>query len=178
METDSNIHAQCDAADCVVPPNRRQFLRDAFLSVAGAMIAVGVNKTEAFAMSLEFTEATRSSGTRHSYAIPAIDGAQVDKENEVILVRWKDGLYAFSLACPHQNTALKWSESDRRFQCPKHHSEFTPDGTYVPDSGRATRNMDRFAIMRDGAGVSVDLDSLYQEDTDGAAWAAAVVKLR
>ena len=38
--------------------------------------------------------------------------------------------------------------------------------------------MDRFAITRDGAGVSVDLDKLYQEDTDGPQWAAAVVQLR
>ena len=48
----------------------------------------------------------------------------------------------------------------------------------MPDSGRATRNMDRFAIARDGGGVSVDLDKLYEQDTDGALWAAAVVKLK
>jgi Rieske Fe-S protein len=178
MENEANIHAQCDAADCVVPPNRRQFLRDAFLSVAGALIAVGMNKRDALAMSLEFTNATGSHGSLHSYAIPAADGAQIDKQNEVILVRWQDGLYAFSLSCPHQNTALKWNDTDHRFQCPKHHSEFTPDGSYVKDSGRATRNMDRFAIARDGAGVSVDLDKLYEEDTDGPAWGAAVVKLK
>jgi Rieske Fe-S protein len=178
MRDESEIHAQCDAAECVVAPTRRQFLRDAFLSVAGALVAVGMNKTNALAMPLEFTAATHSRGNRHSYAIPGIDGAQIDKDNEVILVRWQDSLYAFSLSCPHQNTALKWSESDRRFQCPKHHSEFTADGAYVPDSGRATRNMDRFAITRDGAGVSVDLDKLYEQDTDGALWAAAVVKLK
>jgi nitrite reductase/ring-hydroxylating ferredoxin subunit len=178
MSNETDIHADCDAADCVVSPNRRQFLRDTFLSVAGALVAVGMNKATALAMPLDFTAATRSRGNRHSYAIPSVDGAQVDKDNEVILVRWQDGLYAFSLSCPHQNTALKWSASDHRFQCPKHHSEFTPDGTYVPDSGRATRNMDRFAITRDGGGVSVDLDKLYQEDTDGPQWAAAVVKLK
>ena len=142
------------------------------------MIAVGVSKSTAFAMPLDFTNATRAKGNRRTYAIPAADGAQVDKESEVILVRWQDGLYAFSLSCPHQNTALKWNDGDHRFQCPKHHSEFTPDGTYVPDSGRATRNMDRFAITRDGTGVSVDLDKLYEQDTDGPQWAAAVVKLK
>jgi len=177
MRPESDIREKCDAADCAVPPSRRQFLGDAFLSVASALVAVGMSKTAAFAMPLEFTTATRVNGTRHSYAIPSVDGAQFDRDNELILVRWQSSLYAFNLACPHQNTALKWSESDRRFQCPKHHSEFTPDGTYVPDSGRATRNMDRLAITRDGAGVTVDLDKLYQEDTDGAAWAAAVVKL-
>ena len=177
IRNESDIHGQCDAADCAVPPSRRQFLRDAFLRVAGALVAVGVSKTAAFAMPLELTTPTRSRGTLHSYAIPALDGAQVDRDNEVILVRWQNVLYAFSLSCPHQNTALKWSDHDHRFQCPKHHSEFTPDGTYVPDSGRATRNMDRFAIARDGAGVAVDLDKLYQEDTDGPSWGTALVKL-
>lgn len=177
MRNESDNHAQCDAADCAVPPTRRQFLRDAFLSVAGALVAVGASKATAFAMPLEFTTAMRSKGTQRNYAIPAGDGAQIDKDNEVILVRWQNAMYAFSLSCPHQNTALKWSQSDHRFQCPKHHSEFTPDGAYVPDSGRATRNMDRFAITRDAAGVSVDLDKLYQEDTDGPQWAAAVLKL-
>jgi hypothetical protein len=37
--------------------------------------------------------------------------------------------------------------------------------------------MDRFAIQRDGAGVTVDLDKLYQEDTDGPQWAAAVIRV-
>lgn len=176
MPHEPNTHDDCDAADCVVPPSRRQFLRTAFASVAGAMIAAGMNATTAFAMPLELTEPTRARGPRRSYAIPATDGAQIDKENDVILVRWQDALYAFSLACPHQNTALKWDE--RGFQCPKHHSQFTPDGTYVADSGRATRNMDRFAISRDGTGVAVDLDKLYEQDADGAAWTAAVIKLK
>jgi Rieske Fe-S protein len=176
MPNEPDIHAQCDAADCVVSPDRRQFLRDAFLSVAGALVAVGMSKTGALAMPIELTSAVRARGALRTYAIPTADGAQVDKDNEVILVRWQDALYAFSLSCPHQNTALKWD--GKTFQCPKHHSEFTPAGTYVPDSGRATRDMDRFAITRAGAGVSVDLDKLYQQDTDEALWTAAVVKLK
>jgi len=160
-----------------VPTSRRRFLRDSFLSVAGAMVAVGMSKTAALAMPLEFTEATRSSGNVHSYAVPAADGAGIDKSNEVILVRWQNSVYAFNLSCPHQNTALKWDEGDHAFQCPKHHSKFTPDGAYIAGSGRATRNMDRFAIQRVGNGVSVDVDKLFQEDTDGPQWAAAVVKI-
>jgi hypothetical protein len=35
--------------------------------------------------------------------------------------------------------------------------------------------MDRFAIKRDGANVAVDLDVLYRQDDDRAAWDAAVV---
>jgi hypothetical protein len=51
------------------------------------------------------------------------------------------------------------------------------DGIYLKDSGRATRNMDRFAVRKDGNNVVVNLDKLYQEDEDEAAWKAAFVAL-
>jgi arsenite oxidase small subunit len=177
MTDEKKTHDDCEQHDCFVPTSRRRFLRDSFLGVAGALIAVGMSKSDAFAMPMAFTEATRSSGTTHSYTVPPADGAQIDKDNEVILVRWQNAIYAFSLSCPHQNTALRWDDRDHTFQCPKHHSKFTAAGAYIADSGRATRNMDRLAIRRDGAGVTVDVDKLYQEDTDGPQWASAVVKL-
>jgi len=88
-----------------------------------------------------------------------------------------DAVYAFALSCPHQNTALKWDERDHGFQCPKHHSKFQPDGAYIPGSGRATRNMDRYAIQMQPSGVTVDLDKVFEEDSDGPQWTAAVVRL-
>jgi Rieske Fe-S protein len=177
IDNSTNTHA-CEGTDCFVPTSRRRFLRDSFLTVAGALVAVGMPKSAAFAMPLEVVDAERSSGNTRSYSVPATDGAVVDKGNEVIVVRWQDAIYAFALSCPHQNTALKWDDRDHGFQCPKHHSRFQANGDYIEGSGRATRNMDRFALSRDGAGVTVDLDKLYQEDTDNAAWTAAVVHLK
>jgi nitrite reductase/ring-hydroxylating ferredoxin subunit len=176
MAGDSDLHDDCGAG-CLVSGSRRQFLRQSFLSVAGALIAVGASRREALAMPLALTSGTRVGRTQVTYAVPGVDGAQIDKANEVILVRWQNAMYAFDLSCPHQNTALHWEEGDRDFQCPKHHSRFKPSGEYVEGSGRATRNMDRFAISRDGAQVRVDLDKLYQDDTDPTAWAAAMIKL-
>lgn len=166
-----------ECAGCGLPESRRRFLRDTFLSMAGTLVAVGASRASAFAMPLEFTEGTRHGNQTVTYPIPAADGAQIDKQNEVILVRWQNAVYAFNLSCPHQNTALRWDDGDHQFQCPKHHSRFQPDGEYVPDSGRATRNMDRFVITRAANNVVVNLDKLYQDDTDPAPWAAAVVKL-
>ena len=40
-----------------------------------------------------------------------------------------DRCYAFNLACPHENTALKWLPKDGRFQCPKHESQYQPCGS-------------------------------------------------
>ena len=175
ISDESPIHEACEQEDCFVPTSRRRFLRDSFLSVAGALVAVGMTKSAAFAMPLEFTKAIDARGTTRSYSLPTVDGAQIDKDNDVILVRWQNALYAFNLSCPHQNTALRWDDADHGFQCPKHHSRFRPDGEYVAGSGRATRNMDRFAISMQGGAIAVDLDKLYQEDTDGPQWAAALV---
>jgi len=177
MSKNTDIHDECEQFDCAIPNSRRQFLRDSFLSVAGAMMAVGMAKNAALAMPLEFTGAKRSSGSTRSYAVPAVDGAQIDKDNDVILVRWQNAIYAFALSCPHQNTALKWDDHDHAFQCPKHHSRFQPDGSYIAGSGRATRNMDRYAIQMLPTGVTVDLDKVFEEDSDGPQWIAAVVHL-
>jgi hypothetical protein len=55
MSDQPNIHDDCEGQDCFVPSSRRRFLRDSFLSVAGALVAVGMAKSAAFAMPLEFT---------------------------------------------------------------------------------------------------------------------------
>jgi cytochrome b6-f complex iron-sulfur subunit len=99
----------------------------------------------------------------------------VDKAREVILVRHEQTVYAFGLSCPHQKTPLRWSQADGRFQCPKHKSMFKADGAFM--DGRATRNMDRYAIRRDGGNVIVDLGKLYREDENRDEWIAAVVRL-
>lgn len=112
-------------------------------------------------------------GTPIRYPLPAGDGVMIDKQNDVILVRWKGSVYAFNRSCPHQNTALTWQEEDSRFQCPKHKSRYQPDGTFI--SGRATRAMDRLAVRLEGSQVVVDVDTMYQQDKNPREWAAAVI---
>ena len=93
----------------------------------------------------------------------------------MIVVREGNRIFAFELACPHENTALRWYARDQRFQCPRHQSKYLPDGTFI--SGRATRNMDRFAIRRDSGNIVVDLSKWYRSDQQPSEWAAAVVTL-
>ena len=113
--------------------------------------------------------------TEKRYPVPAADGVTIDADAQVILVRSQQSVYAFALACPHQNTALRWRADDQRFQCPKHESKYKPDGTFI--SGRATRNMDRLPIKRAGDAVIVDVDVAYKSDAQPAEWAAAKVAL-
>ena len=164
----------CAFRDAVLD-SRRDFLRDA-AAAAVAAIAVGLGLPRgAHALAVHAAEATHVDGSEATYALPAADGATIDKAREVILVRWQGAVYAFRLSCPHQRTALKWQEGDHRFQCPKHKSKYQPDGTFI--SGRATRGMDRYAVRRKGGEVVVDLSRVYLEDKDKAGWAAAVVRV-
>jgi Rieske Fe-S protein len=84
-------------------------------------------------------------------------------------------MYAFNLSCPHQHTALRWNDSIKEFQCPKHKSKYQPTGNFI--SGRATRSMDRFAIQRNANNIVVDVDTMYQEDEQAAQRKAAFIKL-
>jgi nitrite reductase/ring-hydroxylating ferredoxin subunit len=149
--------------DCVLS-ERRAFLREVTAWLAAAAFAP---------LPIRFGRATLVRGSDLTYPIPDADGATIDHDNQVILVRFQGKAYAFNLSCPHQNTALRWHPEDGQFQCPKHHSRYTPDGVFI--SGRATRSMDRFAVRRDGANILVDLDRLFRQDQDAADWNTAFV---
>lgn len=154
---------------------RRAFLRDAGIVLASIVAALGGAPGRAAALSVKFGRALARDGSELTYPIPAEDGAQIDHANEVIVVRYQQKAYSFNLACPHQNTALRWQPEDGQFQCPKHHSRYQPDGVFV--SGRATRGMDRFALRRDGGNLIVDVSKFFQQDKNPEEWTAAVVAL-
>lgn len=167
-----NHEGQAGCEACPLVSDRREFLRSA---AALAIGAIGLTLPIRSATAKVLSSAIGGRKTL-SYAVPASDGAEIDRDNEVILVRYNDEVYAFNLSCPHQHTALRWNEDVMRFQCPKHHSQYQPDGEFI--TGRATRNMDRFAIRRDaGNNIVVDPDTMYQSDEDAAEWKAAVIKL-
>ena len=114
-------------------------------------------------------------GNERLYDIPAADGVTIDRKTQVMLVRYGDHVFAFAMACPHEQAAVKGVKKDGRFECTKHDSQYKPDGTYV--TGHATRNLDRFPIRRADAQVAVSIDRVYKSDQHAAAWQAAVVTL-
>lgn len=147
------------------------------MSAAALAVAVGVELATGSAESVPvFEGGGQAAGpSEHAYPLPGTDGVTIDRDTQVILVRFQQHAYAFNLACPHENTALRWRAQEGRFQCPRHESKYQPDGTFV--SGRATRNMDRFAIRRSGDQLLVDLDRLFRSDQQPQDWAVATVKL-
>lgn len=162
-----------DCTECRL--SRREFVRDVFTLAAGTLAVSSLVSSQAMALPLSMLAEFKADGTEHSYPLPAQDGASIDRDNQVILVRYQSHVYAFALSCPHQNTALRWIEADGRFQCPKHHSKYQPDGVFI--SGRATRGMDRYEVRREGNAVVVNLDKLLKDDTDHAGWLAAAIQL-
>jgi|SRR4051812_27855863 len=161
-----------DLPDCSECPlmDRRGFLRSAAFLGAGATLAMS-----SVANALPTIAGVRISPEEKSFPIPAADSVQIDKDLDVILSRTGGKMFAFNLACPHQNTALKWDQGKTRFQCPKHKSIYTPEGVFV--EGRATRGLDRFAVRKDGNTIVVNLDALLQEDEDAEKWNKAFVTL-
>jgi Rieske Fe-S protein len=157
--------------------DRRDFLRDVGVVAAGALVALGASPSDASASAVAYVSPIGGSRETKAYAIPAGDGTQIDKANDTMITRWQGKVFVYSLACPHQNTVLRWRDKEGQFECPKHHSRFQADGVYIKDSGRATRGLDRFAVRKDGNNVVADLDKLHREDDDAAAWNAAFITL-
>jgi nitrite reductase/ring-hydroxylating ferredoxin subunit len=169
-----NERSQCGNCGACGDTSRRRFLA----GLTGAVVLPGPLGRWLSGLGIDaVAEVTAASSTPDTarYPIPAKDGVSIDKAQEVILVRYQGKVMAFLLACPHENTALRWKQGDVRFQCPKHDSKYLPDGIYVAGSGRATRNMDRFAITLDGSSVVVHLNKWFQSDTHAADWTAAVL---
>jgi Rieske Fe-S protein len=171
MSKDERTNALHDSecGNCVLV-DRREFLRGVVFLTAGVAALTATAKP---AFGLPVIGGVRINPEEKSFPIPSADGAQIDKDLDLILSRVGDKVYAFSLACPHQNTAIKWEADHHRFQCPKHHSIYTPEGVFV--EGRATRGLDRFVVRKDGNSIVVNLDSLLQEDEDGEQWKTAFI---
>lgn len=164
----------CESCPLGEAVERREFLRDAFARTLVALGALSVLSNRVAALPIAFTTGTGSRADK-AYALPTTDGVFIDKDESVIIARFENRAFAFSLACPHQNTAIRWEADNHRFQCPKHKSRYRPDGSFI--EGRATRGLDRFALRRDGQQLFVNLDALYREDKDAAEWKTAFVDL-
>ena len=166
--------AGCDDGACTGSGTSRR----GFLQTAGcfgiAMAMLGLSDGAAAALPVYLTEGVQAGGDKR-FPIPPGDSVNVDRDAQLIVVRVAGHVYVFALSCPHQNAAVKWLPKDGRFQCTKHDSVYRPDGVYT--SGRATRNLDRYVIKREGDSVVVDLHHWIESDKDPAGWAAATITL-
>lgn len=178
MNTRDNQTSESPARGCGDCPaataSRRAFLRD-MGAVVATLFAAGaaMSPAAALANAVSETRATGSRGLLRTYPLPSADSIAIDVDNEVIVARWQNRVYAFSLKCPHRGARLEWHQDEERIFCPKHKARFTGDGSH--DSGRRSRDLDRHRLSRQGGSVIVDLGAVLRADTDAAAWQAAVI---
>lgn len=166
----------CPLGDAV-PMARREFLAAAraALASAGLLTLLPAPLAALRGRPARALPADPARPDEKRYPIPATDGVEIDRDASVIIARTAGRLYAFSLACPHQNTALRWEAGASQFRCPKHKSRYRADGGFI--QGRATRDMDRLPVRREGDVLVVKIDTLYRRDRHPAEWAAAVITL-
>jgi nitrite reductase/ring-hydroxylating ferredoxin subunit len=151
--------------------SRRTFLQKATVIMGTTAAALGLTSRRGEPSPLSPPDGPHAAEAR--YPIPATDGATIDHGAQLIVSRFKGHVAVFALSCPHQNNAVKWLPKDHRFQCTKHDSQYQADGVHT--SGRATRNLDRYVIRREGDVVVDALHHWIQSDQDSAAWSAATV---
>ena len=150
---------------------RRQFFRTAgCFAMTLAVLGLGVPDVGALPV---LSAAGAGDGDERRYQIPPEDSVNIDRDAQVIVVRSQGHMYVFALSCPHQNNAVKWVPGENRFQCTKHDSQYQPDGIHTV--GRATRNLDRYLLRRDGNQIVINLRQWVRSDQDPAAWAAATI---
>jgi Rieske Fe-S protein len=169
MKEPSPLH-RCDPCACANP--RRDFIRQVALLAAGLVSGSRILAAAA-ELPVALGDAMGRAGDEITYPIPSVDGVTIDRDNAVIIVRFHGKVMAFNLSCPHQNAAVRWRQADLRFECSKHDSVYTPDGTYV--GGRATRNMDRFVVKRSGTSIIVNVAQMIESDEQKAAWDMAYI---
>lgn len=169
----SGIDKRC--GECPIATNRRRFLRDTGLAVVAALVASGLRPGIAIARLVSEIRPVRVNGDLRTYIIGESDAVMIDADNDVIVARSQGKVYAFSLRCPHKGARLVWHDDESRIYCPKHKARFFGDGEHT--SGRRSRNLDRYALRRDGREIVVDTGTLYREDKDASAWQTAVIRL-
>ena len=171
------------SADCggckLAAASRRAFIREMATAAVGMLAVSALRPAAALAGSALAVEPVGNGNgggrLQRSYALPTSDVIQVDVDNEVIIARWQNRVYAFSTRCPHKGATLRWLDDEEKIFCPKHKARFGRDGAHL--SGRGTRALHRYDISRSGNSIVVDLDVVLRQDTDASAGKAAVIVL-
>lgn len=74
-----------------------------------------------------------------------------NNEGKFWFVRLDQGILALYKVCTHLGCIYNWQDSQTRFICPCHGSQFQRDGTYI--TGPAPRSLDRFIVrLMDASG--------------------------
>jgi nitrite reductase/ring-hydroxylating ferredoxin subunit len=174
------MNAAFDVVGCSRTVDQREFMLRATLIAGGvfaSMVSAGTARADGGLQVGTISARPVADGLPlRRYGVPGTVGAFVDAAHELLLVRWSRRVYAFALTCPHRGATLNWQQTSGGVYCPKHKARFLANGTHT--SGRATRDLDRIGIQREGDSVAVDLATRLRPDQVATAWSAAQMALR
>jgi cytochrome b6-f complex iron-sulfur subunit len=122
---------------------RRDFLNEITLAALGvAGLGAGVVTYQYFSPNVLFEPPTRfRAGNPDLYPVDTVTFRQ---DQQVYIVRTKDGFYAVSAVCTHLGCITQWKEGNKLIECPCHGSKFQRDGAKV--EGPAPQPLPHFAI--------------------------------
>ena len=130
-----------------MPINRREFLNFAWLASLGFLTVNMAGMTYLFALP-RFREGEFGGivtvGTASDLPAPGSAPSNYPKV-KLWLSNTDQGVMALYKVCTHLGCLYNWRDSENKFVCPCHGSQFQADGTYI--TGPAPRNLDRFVVQ-------------------------------
>lgn len=136
--------------------SRREFLNYAWLATLGILAIQGGLVTFRFAMPIlkkgEFGSVVPIGNVDD---LPAADASpEAFKKAKFWWVQTEEGAIALYTVCTHLGCIYDWKDTEFKFICPCHGSQFEREGDFI--LGPAPRGLDRFVIRAyDGAGNMV-----------------------
>jgi cytochrome b6-f complex iron-sulfur subunit len=133
-----------DTAKPAVPEvSRRDFLNEVTL---GALAIAGLGSVvvtyQYFSPNVLFEPpSTFRAGNPDLYPLNSVTYLP---DQQVYIVRTKDGFYAVAAVCTHLGCITQWKPEMNQIACPCHGSKFRPDGTKI--EGPAPRPLPHFSI--------------------------------
>ena len=158
--------------DKLIDVGRRQFLRGAGLTAAGAA-AVGVMPKEAKAaqaQALVDYPSNRLANLGELTVNEPLDVSYPDDDAPGVLIKLgtkvdggvgPDGdIVGFSIICPHKGFPMFYNAGDKTLNCPGHYSRFDCERGGLEIWGQATQNLPQYTLRVDDAG------DIYAEGID------------
>jgi cytochrome b6-f complex iron-sulfur subunit len=144
--------------------NRREFLNYAWLASLGFLTVSMAGMTYFFALP-RFKEGEFGGVFTVGPAseLPPSGSAPVNYPKvKLWLSNTEEGVLALYKVCTHLGCLYNWRDTENKFVCPCHGSQFQPDGTYI--QGPAPRSLDRFVMQA----VDPQSGAILAESTDGS----------
>ena len=142
---------------------RREFLNIAWLASLGFMTVSLAGVTYLFALPRFEEGEFGGKVTMGSVAeMPSTEAPPMNYPKVKIWLSNTDaGVLALYKVCTHLGCLYNWRDTENKFVCPCHGSQFQKDGTYI--QGPAPRSLDRFVVQA----VDPTSGQVIAESTDG-----------